>query len=383
MRILLDHQVFCYQRVGGISRYFCEIASRIAAMPGASCEIPVRYSENEYLTHCMDSCSGLAQLSAFPRAFPIGSLGRFVVSYGLNGMRARSALDEGTGRFDVFHPTFYDDYFLGHLKDQPFVVTIHDMIPERFPGMFNVRGIYGRLVTKRWIANKPAIVRRAAHVIAVSHQTKADLVDLFGTDPSKVSVVHHGGTLDHLIESARVEFSYPYLLYVGTRQGYKNFPCFVRATRSVLQANRELRVKCVGGGGFTKRERCLLGDYCVADRYEQLTATDAELANLYGGACAFVFPSCYEGFGIPIVEAMSCGCPCILADTPCFREIGQTAAEYFPPSDPAALSDLLHAVLSSDSRRADLASRGRVQALRFSWDRAAAETASVYRRAVR
>lgn len=341
-------------------------------MSGVSCRIAVRYSDNEYLRQT--GHAGVRELLRLPL---VGRTGRFLAAYLANGMSSRRAIRQGG--FDVFHPTFFDNYFLGRLRERPFVLTVFDMIPERFPELFPRRTLYQRRVTGRWIDNKARLVRHAACVIAISEQTKSDLVAFYGIDAARVHVTWLAGSLGHGLEAPPRPAQRPYVLFVGTRHGYKNFSRFVQAMRPLMASDPSLEVRCIGGGRFSPDERNMLDELRIGARISQHELSDAQLAMAYRHAEAFVFPSQYEGFGIPIVEAMSCGCPCIISRASCFPEIASDAAEYFDPGDVDSMSSSIARVLSVPERRAQLISGGHLRSREFSWDRTASRTLGVYR----
>jgi glycosyltransferase involved in cell wall biosynthesis len=172
------------------------------------------------------------------------------------------------------------------------------------------------------------------------------------------------------------------LLYVGTRSGYKNFRAFVGAIAPLLKADADLVVLCVGGGAFNTSERKFFSELRIFDRLTQVEASDPELASLYHSARAFVFPSLYEGFGIPILEAFSCGCPCVLSRASCFPEIAGDAALYFDVDDEDSMTELIRKALYDESVRNELVTRGLQRHKMFSWQKTAKETLDVYRSAV-
>ncbi len=373
MKILFDHQIFSYQTYGGISRYFFELMKAFARHDAVEFELALKYSDNEYLRmlerhEARDVSRWLGRSSAI----------RWLARYLLNRRVSRRCVERGA--YDVFHPTFFDPYFLGAIGKRPFVLTLLDMTPEVFPELFPRRGIYSKLVTSRWIDSKKILAQQAAKVIAISEHTKQDAVRFYGLDPSRVVVVHLAGSLDpaSAMPCARLDLEKPYLLFVGVRTGYKNFDRFVRAVVPILREQTDLQVVCVGGGAFTPGERDLFDALRVHDRFAQAGVSDGELAGLYQGARAFVFPSLYEGFGIPLLEAFACRCPCVISEASCFPEIAADAAAYFDPASEVSMTGAIFKVISDETRRAELVSRGLERARSFSWARTAQETIRVY-----
>ena len=350
MKVLYDYQGFL-QRYGGVSRYFVELIAAMSRVGGYEALLPEFFTDNEYLKR---KRRFLTDRPFKGKARIMADLDRLISSRSLSRP------------FDLFHPTYFNPYFLGKLS-APFVVTVHDMIHELFDD-HQVRDDGTR-------ANTRLLCDRAAHVIAVSRNTKNDLCRLLGLPEEKVSVVYHATALRYDGQSSIHER--PYLLYVGERGGYKNFSFFVSSVARLL-LKEDLDLVCAGGGAFSSQERQLLSDLGIGDRVSQRGIADQGLlASLYHHALAFCYPSLYEGFGIPLLEAFSCGCPVAASSSSCFPEIAGGAAEYF---DPRNSESIVYAVeRAALHRREELARLGSEQVSLYSWDRSAAATLDVYR----
>jgi glycosyltransferase involved in cell wall biosynthesis len=377
VRILFDHQAFSYQRYGGITRYFHELMQCLTHIPNTQVELSLRYSVNEYIR----TAPGL-DIQTPPRLPWLSDRAHFLASYLLDRRRSAERLKQGD--YDLLHPTFYDNYFIRHCR-APYVLTIMDCIPERFPELFPRRTLYDRFVTGRWIANKRLLAKSAAHVITISESSKADIIHFYGLPPDKVDAIYLGNSLPPaLLDGPDQELSPSrHVMFVGSRWGYKNFCAFVEAMRPILKQDPELSVLCVGGGRFSDSEHRLIQDAGCNGRYVQQDMDESSLANAYATAVAFVFPSLYEGFGLPIVEAFACHCACVISNASCFPEIAGDAAEYFDPLDTESMASAISRVIYDDSRRQDLIDRGAARVSRFKWESTATETLRVYERAVR
>jgi glycosyltransferase involved in cell wall biosynthesis len=310
MKILFDHQIYSIQHYGGISRYFTELVNGINKWTPHQSELMVALSDNQYLPNS--------------HSLPGGSFkGRGTITYQLNNLY--NAYKLTTNQFDLLHTTYYDPYLLNYLKGKPFVMTLHDMTHERLHEQFS------ELRPDRFYWGKHEMARRANHIIVVSESTKQDVIELLDIDPNRISVVWHATTMNGsaaITSRQASQISEPYLLYIGNRQGYKNFDQLLRALIDYLPTEK-IRLVCAGGGGFTEVEKeqlsaLGLGEWVVQQSFK----TDLDLANLYSQAEAFVFPSLYEGFGIPILEAFANQCPCILSQTSSFPEVASDAASY-------------------------------------------------------
>jgi glycosyltransferase involved in cell wall biosynthesis len=376
MRALFDHQIFSYQTFGGASRYYCELMNAFHRDGEPGFDLGVAESPNEYLASA-PYYRGTRRPR--PAAGKRGTAALFR-TYARNELFERSLARARP--YDILHATFYDPGVLRHVRDARLVVTVLDMIPERYPDYFDTRSLYGRFVTRRWIEGKRALCKRADAILAISERTKQDVVSDYGIDPARITVTHLGNNLSGGLDQPRpTGFPGRYVLFVGTRNTYKNFALFIEAVALLLREDPSLHVVCIGGGALVPSEHELVRREGIADRVVQRNVADSELAPSYAHAEAFVFPSLYEGFGIPIIEAFACGCPTLVADASCFPEIAGDAAVYFDPADRDSLAGALRRVLGDHELRASLRAAGLERAKLFTWERTARETLAVYRAA--
>lgn len=377
MKILFDHQIFTAQSVGGISRYFTQIIENLPRY--IYTEIAVKYSDNKYLKQVKTSERIENQYKPIDRFLPnISFWGKNKLFSGIRKLnpskyagcnsynRALSIKKLIEQDFDIFHPTYYDDYFLNYIGNKPFVLTVHDMIHELYPEILN-----DPLLLER----KARLIQLAAHVIAVSENTKRDIIEILGIPESKISVVYHANSLEKVIQDMAVKNRY--ILFVGKRSGYKNFMFFATAIASILRENHWLSVICTGKQ-FDSQEIKFLDALGTLSQYVSKEVKDEELAELYQGALALVFPSYYEGFGIPILEAFALECPVILSKTKCFLEIAEDAAIYFKPKSMSDLRCALSILLEDQSARELLITKGTQRLSNFSWKASALKTAEIY-----
>ena len=359
-KILYDNQMFTFQRFGGVTRYFADLMYNLPAGEFVS-EMPMRYCENHYVT---ETYGHKYEKISFPENYRIRRQFYSLVNRNISKLAIKN------NDYDIFHPTYFSPYFLKTLKrrQKPFVLTIHDMTFERYP--------QDVLIYDKTIPHKRRLIAEADHIIAVSGNTKKDIVELLGTDPSKISVVHHGYRA--VTEPAPQLFD-SYILYVGERKGYKNFLPWLSAIRPLLVLYPNLKVVCTGNA-FSKAELSLFAKWDIAGRLVHISANDAHLASLYKHALCFVFPSLYEGFGIPILEAFNNGCPVCLSDASCFPEVAGDAALYFNPGDAQSMYDTLKEVLESAALREELSMKGLSRGREFALERMVEKTCDVYRK---
>lgn len=356
MKILFDHQIFGSQRFGGVSKYFAEIIHRL---PADCWEVPAWLSNNEYSLNY--------QLFRHTRFFPNRSFrgqGRIMAALGKPYAYYRMLRSE----YDVVHQTNFDTFLFGAIKNKPMVTTYHDtnFVTER---NFNKRML--KLQTKS--------LQRADAVIAISEYTKQDMLNYFDIDPAKITVIHHGIDQPHIPEalSARI-FEKPYILYVGMRHAFKNFVRFAQAFALIAKQYPEVQVVCTRST-FTAEEQALFQQLGIIDRMHHVVADEITLNRLYRDALFFVFPSTYEGFGMPILEAMINRCPVVLANASCFPEIAADAALYFDPYEIDEIAYQMSRMLSDEALRQQFAHSGLERVKLFSWQRCADTHLNVYK----
>lgn len=376
MRILYDHQAFAMQKYGGISRCFVELYKNMPQDVEAS--ISLYKSDNAYVKEIMDVQPKDTRLDTFLNSHQFK--GKWHVQMMLNRFREHHT-DKNTkfsiemlkrGEYDVFHPTFFDDYFLPYLNGKPFVLTIHDMTPELYPQYFGRKD--PQIVRKRKLASL------AAAIIAVSENTKQDIIRILGVPEEKVHVVYHGCSFPAPNEQMS-PFSFPYILFVGGRGWFKNFLPFVKSVAPVLKRHEDMKVVCIGKP-FTPEETKLFEELGLSGRFIRKHAeTDAELNTLYHHAHCFVYPSEYEGFGIPILEAYKASCPVLLNKASCFPEIAGDAAIYFQMNSTCNnLTEQAEKAISMNSvEREYLLSKQRQRLSIFSWKQSAQKLSQIYR----
>lgn len=364
MKIAFDHQIFALQTYGGISRYIVRLAQGLIALGEDVCVLAPLH-RNRYLEELPNHVVHGRGFDRFP---PKTSRLISFTNRQLCAMQLRKL------RPDLLHETYYfAKPVQGDVAGR--ILTVHDMIHEKFASDFSVND-----PTTKY---KCFAVSRADHVICISHSTKHDLCELFDVSPEKVSVVYHGfdnfTAANDLTAFACVD-NRPYLLYVGNRGGYKNFERMLRAVASCAMIKKELDVVAFGGGAFgAKEHKLILSLGFRPGAVRQIAGGDNLLATLYRGARAFVFPSLYEGFGLPPLEAMAQDCPVITSNTSSMPEVVGLAGEYFDPIDIDAQAEAIRKVVFDEKRRKQLIVAGRFRLNDFSWKRCAEETQQVYR----
>jgi len=353
MKILYDHQIFTQQQYGGISRYFYELICRFDGKK-SSCEVATLHSSNAYYNETHNS-----KLNKY---LPNDHFrGKERIKLYLNSKKSLKEVKKSN--FDVFHPTYYDNYFLKNINKKPFVVTFHDMIHEKLSDQF-----IDLKSDNRILDNKKRLLEYSSKVIAISETTKQDIIKIFGVDSKKIEVIYHGNSLTNYIENHIRLVEEDYILFVGNRSGYKNFDFFITAMADLLISNN-LKLICAGGDNFTPKELSLLQALKLQNKvFFKKIINDDTLTNYYANALFFCFPSLYEGFGIPVLEAFACGCPILLSNGGSLPEIGDDAALYFEPTNKDSLLSAAYKLLNDEMLRKKLVEKGYTRLHQFSWD---------------
>jgi glycosyltransferase involved in cell wall biosynthesis len=361
MRILYDGQIYEMQFSGGINRYFANLISKLPA--DFTPALTTRQPQNVYSpTH--------PRLKTF-----------YYKRFGFRPGRVSYALEKSYFSavdffysFDLIHPTYYSLLNLPEISQcrYPIVLTVWDMIHELFAEKMDPNGQVAEMKRKA--------VLSAQAIICISENTKKDLLEVYSVPEEKVSVTHLASEIDasfsHCSEPVP---SRPYYLYVGGRFSYKNFDGLLAAFAKAVSVRPEIAL-CVVGSPFNETEKKLIADLKLTDRIEHYKhASDSHLAKLYRCSLALVYPSLYEGFGIPPLEAMSCGTAVVASNCSSIPEVVGDAGILFDPKSVGDLADILLFLLDNSVERDRLIAKGYRRAQTFSWDKTAAQTIDVYR----
>lgn len=375
MKVLYDHQAFEMQTHGGVSRCFWELYKHLPK--GVEAEIGIKESNNAYLRLPNVHAEGYAYEHFIKRGY-WPCKGRVFDLYNkligrdyYNWNRQTSILALQRGDFDVFHPTFFQEYFVEHLGGKPFVLTIHDMIPELYPQFFREDDM--QIVLKRKLAPL------ASAIAAVSERTKQDILRFIDVPEEKIHVIYHGANFMKPTDDCSL-FAFPYILYVGDRWGYKRFKEWLVFVAPFLKRHGDVKVVCTGKP-FREDELCVMEELGMKDSFVQyFVKEDKDFYTLYHNAIAFVYTSEYEGFGIPILEAYQADCPVLLNHASCFPEVAGDAAVYFTMTDSDSdFADKIEMIYSfTPEEKGQLLEKQRERLKLYSWEKAALQLAGVY-----
>ncbi len=357
MDILYDHQIFSGQKYGGISRYFYELIKRVSVTEKV--DLYQGFHINKY---GLDNIENIGRIFSHSKIeLPKTSrMYEWINTAGLKYFARKS-------KAEIYHPTYYNDYCIA---DKKLVITVYDMIHELFPDYF--------VKNDATAINKRVILKKADRIIAISEATKADLIRILDLPPEKIDVVYLANSLRVEVDGNRV-FEEPYCLYVGNRGEYKNFLPMLEAFAASKYA-KDLKIVAFGGGAFTSEEVSVIKQLNLTGCVKQISGDDKLLANLYKYAEVFVYPSQYEGFGLPPLEAMYYSTPVMCSNTSSIPEVVLDAALQFDPNNKESMTEAFNMILSDGELRKDLAIKGKNRERDFSWDRCANETIETYKK---
>jgi len=363
MKVLYDHQIFTSQIYGGISRYFFELIKHFKNDNEIKYELSLRYSNNYYLKELNNLTH-----KTFLENYSFRGKNRLLNI--LNKKVSKEYISKGD--YDIFHPTYYDPYFLDYIGRKPFVLTIYDMIHEIYSDMFSLKD----KTSKR----KKLLAQKATKIIAISENTKKDIIEFLGIDENKIEVIYLANSFNMNKDDKIINVVTPekYILFVGSRRGYKNFDLFIKTISPLLNDDGKLNVICAGGGEFNSMEIEKLKNLKIKDKVFFYSGSDSVLAYLYQKAIAFVFPSLYEGFGIPILESFASGCPVICSKTSSLPEVAGDAVVYFDPTDKLSMLNSIKKVIYDDKLRKRLIDKGIERKKEFTWEKTAEKTKKIY-----
>ena len=362
MKILYDHDVFVRQRYGGVSRYFFEIISRISQIDNVESELFLGLNDSKYDFYALQN------KSFHLKSIRVPSINKYYIFLTwLNNFYFKHYIKNNN--YNIFHKSYYSPLGLDFKGNK--VVTIHDMTHELYPEFFSPSDTTSQI--------KKQCAVDSDGIICVSETTQRDLIDIFDIPHEKTSVIYHGNSLRLKVTGERT-VKEPYILFVGQRWGYKNFSMLLTAYAKVERFNKNFKIVCFGGGDFNYSEQLYIKEHNLEDKVFFMSGNDMLLANLYNYALALIYPSYYEGFGFPPLEAMYYGCPILVSNGGSIPEVVRNAGLYF---DPYRIEDLIHkldVILYDSGLREQIIKEGYQEEKKYNWETSANETFSFYKK---
>jgi len=370
INVVVDGVIYGSQARGGISRLFSEILLRMCEVDDSlhitlltKGRLKQALPQHQRITH-----RSIPNIERYLRPKRIWKS----LIPAADGLIQKVLVGQGSGK--VWHSTYYTllQGWRGHS-----VVTVHDMIFERF------RDFYSGPSADRFRERKKQCICNADAVICVSETTRRDVKSFYDLDSDSIYVVPHACSdvfrqLEQSADTSTLPTDQPFLLYVGVRSPYKNFGMLIQAY-SKWRRRKEVALVLVGERPWPDEGRRQLAQLQIQNRVQLLQDVDDEtLCRLYNKTAAFVFPSLYEGFGIPLLEAMTCGCPIVASRIPSTIEVAGDCPIYFNPMEEDDLLNALDVALF-EGRNSERVRAGLERVKSYSWDKTAAETLEVYR----
>ncbi len=350
MNIFFDHQIF-YPRYGGASKYFVML---MKYLPRNCWETSTLFSSNEYVKE-----------TKIFKSYPYLFKGQAFLLERINRIYSKAMLHKG--HFDVFHQTNFGTYGLKNLGNKPMVTTYHD-------SNLSTIDYHPEIVERQKIS-----LERANAIIVVSENTKNDLLNIFDVDENKVHVVYHGIEKFDLNELTQQRvYDFPYVLFVGRRSKYKNFDNLLKAFSLLHNRNKDIHLVCTSVP-FNDEEKAEIERMHLSQYVHHIFANEKVMKQLYRDAEFFVYPSFYEGFGMPILESWSCGCPVVLSNTSCFPEIAKDAGLYFDPNSIDDIACKMSMMLENTELKLNFKNKSIERLKFFSWERCAEQHMNIYR----
>lgn len=366
--VMCDYQILIRQDYGGVSRYHYEILNYIKQNhKEVEILIPCLFNRNTYFSELLN-----------------GSLWRYDNKYLNYFVRILNEVYSFLflifrlfiGKpVDVVHITWYKPFYLRLylkvVKNKPNVVmTVHDLIHEMNANV--------NPVLRRGANDRKRCFSFCNRIIAISYNTKADLIRFYpGLSNRNIDVIYHGYPKWDK-DGLKKEKKLSQILFVGQRKDYKNFNSLIRALGILKKQGEIFSLICAGGGSFDKGEMDLIKKFDINECITQKYMTESELQECYETSVCFVYPSKYEGFGMPILEAFSSDCPVLLSNCSCFPEIAGDAAIYFNPNDAEDIANKIKMILNNQDVQNECIIKGKERLKIFSWSIASEMTLSVY-----
>ena len=380
MNIIIDGTIYSSAPSGGAFRYFNELIPRLSRFPNT--EVNIFTPKNSVPPPVTANIK--VTIDSLPNGnwLPNGRL-KSILRLAKKNIQGYILKSKFSGRKDsIYHSTYYTS---SPWPEIPQVVTVYDMISELFSETYELP--HHQALRKI----KTECLKKASRVVAISNQTKTDLQNIYQIPASSIDVIYHG--VDHSffsqVQSTEIKTNIlknrrllsPYFLFLGGRLHHKNFIRFLRAF-SMSQVSKDY-ILAVAGTPWSHDELQLIKSLGLEKKIVLMPyLSDTELPTIYQNAAAFAFPSYYEGFGLPLIEAMAAGCPVVASNGGPFPELSQGAALLFDPFDEDKMGRSLEDILVP-ATRATLIEAGKKQAGKFSWNLTAEQYYDVYKKTLK
>jgi len=362
MKILFDYQIFFLQKYGGISNYFFNLINELNKKKIEN-KIYAPLYINEYI-------KSLKPKNIFGLRI---NLNFFKINFIINKLFFNFFLEKYNP--DILHLTYYENYNFKKNSKQKNILTVYDMIHEEYSSNFK---------KDKTSIKKLNSCKRADHIITISKSTKKKLIEYFKISPQKISVVYLGG--DHMknIKPSKINIKKKFILYVGSRAGYKNFENLISAYYLNNKISNEYDLIAFGGEKITKVEiNKYKKKFNIIDNIMFIQSNDQVLKFLYKKASLFVYPSLQEGFGIPPLEAIFNNCPVACSNIPVLREILGDSCFYFNPNNIKSINTTLQIILNHPKFDKKFLKYNDKIKKNYTWSKCALKTIKIYKKVLK
>ena len=356
MRVYFDYSVFTLQKYGGISKYILNLVDNFSNNVDPLIISPF-YKNIE-----------LKNSKKAKRFFCYNKLGFLhKASNGFNKFYLNYLIKKNNP--DVLHYTYFNEKNLYESKSKT-IVTEYDLIKEIF-----YKDIYSDQ-----IEFKKKLFDKTDHIICISNNTKEDILQYYNLKNKNISVIHLAVDKKKSFNHKKINIK-PFILFVGSRGRYKNFYNTIKAYSQSTALKRDFDFVCFGGGKFSRSEIKLFNELKINENNIHFFCGDEKDLNFfYKNARIFIFPSLYEGFGLPLLEAMNMECPVICSNTSSFPEVVNDAAIQFDPKNIDEIQSIIEETIYKDDVLKKLINKGNINLSKYSWKNCANETEEIYKK---
>ena len=351
IKVLFEGSIFLHQNLGGVSKYIIKLNDNLKKN-NINSKIFCPITINCYLNKNKQNNLFFVKLNKIPKFFTrlFFYLNNFLTIIYIHYYKP-----------DIIHFSYYNSFLAKYLK-VPYVLTVYDLIHEKKKYDKN-------------IFDKKKPIENAKHIVCISKNTKKDLTKFYKVDKKKISVINLGTEISNISKANRKN----YILFVGSRQRYKNFVNFVKAYGKSNFLKKNFNILCFGGGKFTFDEIKLFENLNIISRVNFKDGNDLELKRAYLKASLFVSTSTSEGFGLTLIEAMSYGCPVVCSNIEVFKENFKNCIQLVDPKKINNIKFGIEKVLRNKPIQKRLITRGFKIIKKFTWKGTALQTSQIYR----
>lgn len=365
MKVFFEHSIFTKQILGGPSKYILDLAKNLNKK-NIDARVFAPFHVNDFLESVKKENKFIFGKKVFLNEFIVNKNRPTLILEKLNFFLNKKNFENFNP--DILHSTYYN-YDLYNRKVK-LVVTVYDLIHEK---------LYKEYGLSRPRFSKEKILNIANQIICISESTKRDLLDIYNIDEKKVHVIHLGINKEDYFLDEKFNKRKPFVLYVGSRQRYKNFKLVIKMISKYPEINKDFDFVFFSSEKFGKYEKEILDYYKVNNQNLYFVGGDAQqLSKYFNSANFLLYPSMYEGFGLPILEAFLHNCPVICSNISSLPEVAGSAAEYFIPDSIDSMANAIFKVINSNERTLELKKLGKERLQNFSLEKCAKETINVY-----